>query len=237
MVTISSEARSRIRKVGRTTQLIRQRGIPFDVPFFVPIVNPFVDKQVLFRVQYRLTGVSLEDVRQGVMFADYRSFLDIRMERFSRRARTRHFAENPFTRKFEENLGGLFGQPGVRMGRAAAAFLVRHLGLVEWKMSEDATTSPDTASIHAHVSARFFDGHFTIRIQREPDGVVLTDDWLPEGGGNVRTPSFPMAALMLVTHPMGIEQIAERVVEEIVQARHAGHPYAGQIGPPSEEID
>jgi hypothetical protein len=45
-----------------------------------------------------------------------------------------------------------------------------------------------------------------------------------------------MAALVLETHPVGFEQIAERVVDEIVQARRAGRPYTGQIGPPFQEM-
>jgi hypothetical protein len=236
MVMISPEARSRISQLGKKTQLVRQRGLPFDVPFYVPLVNPFVDKQVHFKVQYELKGVTLEDVLQGVMFADYRSFLDIQMEEFSRRARTRHFTENPFTRKFEENLGKLFGQSGARLGRRVAALMVDKLGPVEWRMSVDPMPDADVASVHAHVSAGFFDGYFTIRIQRRPDGVILTDDWLP-GSGDVRTPAFPMASLMLVTHPMGIQQIAERVVDEILQAEAAGRPYEGQIGPPSRDLD
>jgi hypothetical protein len=237
MVMISNEARSLIQPHGKTIRRIRQRGVPFDVPIFLPLINPFVGKRVLFKTQYRLAGVSLEDVREGVMFGDFRSFLDIGIEEFNRKTRTRHFTENPFTKKFEETLGGLFGRAGVWIGHQVAAVIVWALGMVEWQMSEDAMTNPDLASIRVHVSAGCFRGHFKIRVQRESDGVLLTDDWLPEGGGDVRTPTFPMAVLMLKTHPMGIEQIAERVVEEIVQARNAGKPYVGQIGPPSEELN
>lgn len=236
MVMISREARSRIQKYGKTVREIQQQGIPFNVPIGLPIVNPFVEKQMRFKAQYKLTGVSLEEVREGLMFGDYRSFMDMKMETFSREARTRHFKLNPFTKKMEEVLGGKFGRAGVRTGHAVAAFMVRMLGLVEWEMSEDPVTSPDLACIDVKVTSRFFRGHFKFRIHREPDGVILDDDWLPEGGGDVRTPAFPMAFLVLNTHPLGFDQIAERVVEEIVQTRNAGRPYSGQIGPPIEEL-
>jgi hypothetical protein len=137
----------------------------------------------------------------------------------------------------EEVLGGMFGALGVRTGHAVAASMVAMLGLVEWEMSEEPAAGPDLFTIHVKVTSRFFGGHFKFRIHRQPDGVILDDDWLPEGGGDVRTPTLPMAALVLETHPVGFEQIAERVVEEIVQARHAGRPYTGQIGPPSEELN
>jgi hypothetical protein len=117
-----------------------------------------------------------------------------------------------------------------------AAFMVNRLGLVEWEMSEEPATNPDVVSIHVKLTSKYFGGHFKFRIHRDPEGVILDDDWLPEGGGDVRTSSLPMANLVLTTHPLGFEQIAERVVEEILQARREGRPYVGEIGPPSEEI-
>jgi len=235
MVMISDEARSLVQPVGTTLRRIRQGGVPFDVPIWLPLINPFVDKQVLFKTEYKLKHVSVDEVLEGVMFGDFRSFLDLKMEEYNRAEKTRHFTENPFTKKFEETLGPLFGRAGLWVGRSVAAVIVWALGLVEWHMTAEPRTSPDLASVHVHVAAGCFRGCFKFRVQREPDGVMLTDDWLPEGGGEVRTPTFPMAVLILNTHPMGIQQIAERVADEIVQARHAGKPYAGQIGPPSVE--
>lgn len=237
MVMISSEAQSRIQPVGEVIREIQQRGIPFNVPVGVPIVNPFAEKQLRFKARYKLTGVTLEEVREGIMFANYRGFMDMKMETFSRKARTRHFKINPFTKKMEEKLGGTFGQAGVLTGHAVAASIVAMLGPVEWRMSEDPATSPDLACIHVKAGSWFWGGHFKFRIHRQADGVILDDDWLPEGGGDVRTPTLPMASLVLLTHPLGFEQIAQQVVEEIIQARNAGRPYTGQIGPPSEEID
>jgi hypothetical protein len=233
---ISSEARSLIQDYGETIKEVQQSGIPFNVPIFLPIVNPFAEKRMRFKARYKLTGVTLEEVREGVMFADFRSFMDMKMETFSRKARTRHFKINPFTKKMEEVLGGTFGQLGEHTGHFVAASMVAMLGLVEWEMAEEPVTSPDLVTIHVDVTSRFFRGHFKFRIHRQPDGVILDDDWLPEGGGDVRTPTLPMAALVLSTHPVGFEQITERLVEEIVQARNAGRPYEGQI-PPSEERD
>ncbi len=117
-----------------------------------------------------------------------------------------------------------------------AAAMVAMLGLVEWHMSEEPVTNPDLVTIHVKVTSRFFRGVFKFRVHRQPDGVIVDDDWLPEGGGDVRTATLPMANLVLQTHPLGFEQIVERVVEEIVQARKQGRPYIGQIGAPSREI-
>jgi len=237
MVMISNEARARIQPYGRTTLRIRQRGIPFDVPIGAPIVNPFVEKSMRFKAQYKLTNVSLEDVREGIMFGDFRGFMDMKLEEFSRENRTRHFKLNPFTKKMEEALGAKFGRLGVRTGHTVAAFMVRMLGLVEWHVSEEPVTSPDLVSIHVKVTSRFFGGHFKFRIHRQPDGVIVDDDWLEEGGGDVRARSLPMAWLVLKTHPLGFEQIVERVADEIVQAEHAGQPYVGQLKSPLEARD
>lgn len=232
MVMISNEARARIQPYGRKTLRIEQRGIPFKVPIGVPIVNPVVEKRMHFKAQYKLKDISLEDVREGIMFGDFRSFMDMKLEEFSREERTRHFKLNPFTKKMEEVLGGKFGRFGARTGRAVAAFMVRMLGLVEWHVSEEPVTNPDLVSIHVDVTSRFFGGHFKFRIHRDPDGVIVDDDWLPEGGGDVRARSLPMAWLVLKTHPLGFEQIVERVTDEILQAQKAGRPYTGELKSP-----
>lgn len=236
MVPISTAGQARIEKFGEMTREIQQAGIPFNVPVGVPIANPFAGKQLLFRAQYKLTGVSFEDVREGVMFASYRDFMAFTMEEFNRRARTRHFRMNPFKKKFAEVLGSRFGSAGVSATDALADFMVAMLGLVEWHMREEPITSPDLVIIHVDVTNRLFNGHFKFKIRREPDGVIVDDEWRPEGGGDVRTSTLPMANLVLLTHLLGFEQIVERAVEEIVQAQNEGRPYVGQIGPPSVEI-
>ena len=237
MVMISDAARSRIQTVGKPLREIQQSGIPFNIPIGVPVANPFVRKQLLFRARYKVTGVTFEDVREGVMFASFRDFMDLKMETFSRKARTRHFKINPFKKKFEEVLGNKFGSPGVRTTDAVSEFMVRMLGLVEWRMSEEPVTDPDLVTVHVDLTSKYFGGHFKFRISRQPDGVIVDDDWRPEGGADVRAGSIPMANLVLATHPLGFEQIVERVVEEILQAEQQGGPYVGQIGPPSEELE
>ena len=237
MVMISSEARSRIQKYGKEIREIQQAGIPFNVRPGIPIANPFVGKQLLFFAQYKVEGVTLEEMREGIMFGNFRSFMDMKMDQYSRKKRTRHFKINPFTKKLEEVWGGALGKLGETSGHAVAAFMVAALGLVEWEMSEEPVTSPDLFTIHVDVTSRFFRGHFKFRIHGQQDRLIVDDDWLPEGGGDVRTATIPMATLVLSTHPLGFEQIVERVVEEVVEARHQGRPYVGQIGPPSEEID
>jgi hypothetical protein len=237
MVMISDAARSRIQKYGKDTREIQQAGIPFNIPLGVPIANPFARKQLLFKARYKLTGVTLEDVREGILFASYRDFMDMKMETFSRRSRTRHFKINPFKKKMEEVLGGTFGGIGIRTGDAVSEFMVAMLGLVEWQMTEEPIANPDLVTIHVDLTSDLFGGQFKFRIHRQPDGVILDDDWLPEGGGDVRTGTIPMANLVLTTHPLGFEQIAERVVEEILQAQNQGRRYVGQIGPPSEDLD
>jgi len=236
MVMISSAARSRIEKFGKDTREIQQSGIPFNIPLGVPIANPFVRKQLLFRARYKVAGVTLEDVREGVMFGNFRDFMDMKMETFSRKARTRHFKINPFKKKFREVLGSKFGEIGLRTTDAMADFMVAMLGLVEWEMSEEPITNPDLVTVHVKVTSKFFGGHFKFKISREPDGVIVDDEWRPEGGGNVMAASVPMGNLVLATHPVGFEQIVERVSEEILQAQSEGRPYVGQIGPPSEEL-
>ncbi len=233
MVMISSEARARIEPYGQTIRRVRQRGIPFDIPIGVPILNPFVRKQMRFKARYRLRGLRLEDVREGIMFGDFTSFMDMKLEEFSREKRTRHFKLNPFTKKMEEVLGGKLGRLGVRIGHNVAAFMVRMLGLVEWHVAEEPVTGPDLVTIHVDVNSRFFGGHFKFRIHREADGVIVDDDWLPEGGGEVIAASLPMSWLVLKTHPLGFEQIVERVTDEIVGAQKAGRPYTGELTVPT----
>ncbi len=236
MVMISSEARSKIQKYGKETREIQQRGIPFNVRLFVPVVNPFAEKRMLFKAQYKVTGVSLDEMREGLIFGNFTSFMDMKVDEYNRKNRTRHFIINPFTKKLEEVWGGKLGNVGIRAGHSVAAGMVAMLGLVEWHMREEPVSNPDLASIHVDVTSRFFRGVFMFRVHRQPDGVIVDDDWLPEGGGDVRTASLPMANLVLSTHPLGFEQIVERTVEEIVEAKHQGRPYVGQIGPPSKEM-
>lgn len=231
MVQISSAARSRIERFGETTRAIQQAGIPFNIPVGVPLPNPFSRKQLLFRARYKLLGFTLEDVREGVMFASYRDFMSMPLEEYSREARTRHFTLNPFRKKLAEVLGSKFDRVGVRATDAVADFMVAMLGLVEWHMSEEPITNPDLVTIHVDVTNKYFKGHFKFRISREPDGVIVDDEWRPEGGGDVRTATLPMANLVLLTHPLGFEQIVERVVEEILQAQNQARPYVGQMGP------
>ena len=144
---ISAEARARIQPFGATVREIQQAGVPFNVPLFVPIINPFAEKRLLFKARYKLTGVTLEEVREGIMFADFRPFMDRKMETYDRAGRTRHFKINPFTKKMEEVLGDMFGKPGTSTGHAVAAGMVAMLGLVEWEMSEEPVTDPDIFTV------------------------------------------------------------------------------------------
>ena len=121
---ISPEAKALISSYGATVREIEQSGMPFNVPLFVPVVNPFAEKRLLFKARYKLTGVTLDEVREGIMFADFRPFMDRKMETYDRVKRTRHFKINPFTRKMEEVLGDAFGEPGKTTGHAVAATMV-----------------------------------------------------------------------------------------------------------------
>jgi hypothetical protein len=233
---ISSAARSRIRKVGEETREIEQAGIPFNVPLGVPIFNPFVRKQLLFFARYKVSGVTVEDFREGILFASFRDFMDMKLEEYSRTKRTRHFKINPFKKKFEEIFGGTFGSVGTTAADVVANSMVAALGLVEWHMREEPVTDPDRVTIHVDLSSQYFGGRFKFRISRDGDDVLVDDEWRPEGGGDVRAASLPMGNLVLATHPVGFEQIVERVTEEISQAQNAGRPYVGQIGAPSEQL-
>ncbi len=236
MVMISSEARSRIQKYGKETLEIGQKGLP-NVHLFVPLVNPFSEKRLYFKAQYKITGVSLEEMVEGIMFGNFTSFMDMKLDEYSRKNKTRHFKINPFTKKLEEVWGGTLGKVGVSAGHTVAAGMVAALGLVEWHMRMEPPPNPDLAAIHVNVDSRFFRGVFMFRVHRQPDCVIVDDDWLPEGGGDVRTATLPMGNLVLSTHPLGFEQIVERVTDKIVQARHKGSTYVGQIGPPSIALD
>jgi hypothetical protein len=231
----SLAAHLRIQPVGREMMKIRQEGIPFDIPLGIPVVNPLAGKRMLFKMQYRIPEVSLEDACRGLIFADYRSFMDIKKETYSRGKRSRYLLFNPFTKELEKT-GQALGELGADSGRTFAALMVAVLGLIEWEMSVDPTSGPDSASIHVKVSNRMFSGHFKIRVLRKPDGVILEDDWCPEAG-DMRTGTLAMANLVLITHPKGFEQIAERIAEEVSRARSRGYEYAGEIGPPSENLD
>jgi hypothetical protein len=154
MVMISSEARARIEPYGETVRCIEQRGVPFNVAVGVPILNPFVDKLMRFKAQYRLKGISLEEAREGIMFGNFHGFMDAKLEEFDREKRTRHFKINPFTKKFEEILGGKLGGLGTHAGHSMAATMVWALGLVEWHMTEQPMTDPDLAVIDVRVTSR-----------------------------------------------------------------------------------
>jgi hypothetical protein len=65
--------------------------------------------------------------------------------------------------------------------------------------------------------------------------VIVDDDWLPEGGGEVRAGSLPMAWLVLETHPVGFEQIVENLADEVVRAQREGRPYIGELKEPTPE--
>lgn len=235
MVLVSADARSRIQPFGTVTCEIEQPGMPFNIPLGVPLPSLFSRKQLRFRARYKLTGVSFEDVREGIMFASYSDFMAMIMEEFDRGRRTRHFKANPFKKKLAEVLGSRFGNAGIRMTDAMADAMVAVLGPIEWHMREEPITDPARVTIHVDVTNDLFEGHFKFKISREADGVIVDDEWRPEGGGDVRTGWLPMANLVLMTHPLGFEQIVERAVEEILQAQHEGRPYVGQVGPPAVE--
>lgn len=224
----------RVEEYGRGVRCIKQKHVPFNTPLGLPFANPFADKQMLFRRQYKLTGVDLEEAREGIMFGNYRHLMDIKKETYSRKQRKRYLIFNPFTKEMER-MGRRAGELGAKTGRGIAALMVKMLGLIEWEVSEDPSTSEDEATINIKVTNKLFFGCFKIRIRRTPDGVILEDDWCPEGGADMRTKTLAMANVVLATHPKGFEQIAAQVVEEIDRAKRKGRTYIGEIGPPSEE--
>ena len=223
-------------EVGTTIKDIAQDMIPFNVPLFVPLVNPFSDKQMYFRAQYKITGVSVDEAATGVLFGNYRDFMDIKWENYSRSGRTRHLEFNPFTKKLEE-LGRNAGGAGEAAGKGTAWLMGAGLGLIEWKIWVDPASTSENVSLHVDTTSDFFGGSFRINAKAAPggDGVILEDDWTPQGGANMRTHYLLMANLVLSTHPVGFEEIAANFVEEIKRARAKGTAYVGEIGPPSVE--
>ncbi len=220
---------------GKETKSIQQAGIPFNVPLGLPVFNPFAGKRMHFRTEYKVDCVSVEELIQGVLFADYREFMDIKKETYSRRNRTRYIHFNPFTKEFEKE-GKRLGEAGAAAGRSMAAMMVAALGLIEWNLTQDPGMSQDEGSVDVKVTNKLFFGHFKIRARRQEDGVLFEDNWCPSGGGDMRTEYLAMANLVLTTHPKGFEQLAERVIEEITRARQKGIPYIGEIGSPSIEV-
>lgn len=225
----------RMEDYGRPVRWIEQSMIPFQTPLLLPIVNPFAHKQMHFRRQYKVTGITVEEAGNGVLFGSYRSFMDVRCETYDRMRRTRELTFNPFTLEMER-YGRMAGDLGEATGRGMASMMVSMLGLITWKITEDAGASQDRVSLNFKTTNAMFGGHFKILARRAPDGVILEDDWRPEGGGDMRTSYLAMANLALTTHPRGFEQIAENVVGEVTRAREKGVPYAGEIGPPSIEL-
>lgn len=219
---------------GDDVRWIGQSGIPFHTPLGVPIVNPFVEKQMQFLKRYKVTGVSLDEASTGILFGNYRPFMDVKEEKFSRGARTRHLTFNPFTREMEK-YGGYVGQVGVAFGQATAYLMQSALGTITWDIREEPGSPAGVASFEYKTTSRFFRGMFRIRAKAADDGVVLEDDWTTDGGSDMRTSFLPMANLVLMTHPLGFEQIADEFVQEVRRARAAGAPYVGEIGAPSVE--
>ena len=223
-------------EIGTVIKDIVQEMIPFKVPLFVPLVNPFSDKQLLFRAQYKITGVTVDEAVTGVLFGNYRDFMDIKWENYSRADRTRHLEFNPFTKKLEE-LGRNAGKAGEAAGWGTATMMGAGLGLIEWKIRVEDGATPDRVCTRFDTKAKLFGGHFKINVVATADGVVLEDDWTPEGGADMRTSYLMMANLVLSTHPKGFEHIANAFVAEVTRARAAGRPYEGEIGPPSVDAD
>lgn len=218
---------------GREIRWIGQSGVPFQTPLGVPLVNPFVHKQMQFFKQYKVTGVTLEEACIGVLFGNYRPFMDIKEESYSRTRRTRHLVFNPFTIELEK-YGRYAGDIGAFSGRTMAGAMGSTLGLITWDISEEKRTS-DLVTFRYLTKNRLFGGHFSIRARSAPDGVIFEDDWTTDGGSDMRTEFLPMANLVLMTHPKGFEQIVGEFVDEIRRARASGRPYGGEIGPPSIE--
>ncbi|OFW18527.1 MAG: hypothetical protein A3H97_17640 [Acidobacteria bacterium RIFCSPLOWO2_02_FULL_65_29] len=214
---------------------IGQSGIPFHTPLGVPIVNPFAEKQMQFLKRYRVTGVTLDEASTGVLFGNYRPFMDVKEETYSRSRRTRHLTFNPFTREMEK-YGGYAGRVGVMLGQSTAFMMQAALGTITWDIREEPGSPADVASFEYKTTSRFFRGVFRIRAKAAPDGVVLEDDWTTDGGSDMRTSFLPMANLVLMTHPLGFEQIADEFVQEVRRARGLNVAYSGEIGAPSVEL-
>jgi hypothetical protein len=220
---------------GETTRWIGQAGVPFRTPLGFPLVNPLVHKQMQFRKEYKVTGVTLDEARTGILCGNYRPFMDIREETFSRNARTRRLVFNPFTVEMEKYCG-VAGDLGTSSGRMMGSAMGAMLGLITWEISED-PPRPGVAAFEFKTINRLFSGHFKIRVRADGDGVIFDDDWTTEGGSDMRTEFLPMANLVLLTHPKGFEHIVREFVDEVRRARAARQPYTGEIGPPSRALD
>ena len=214
---------------------IGQSGIPFHTPLGVPLVNPFAEKQMQFLKRYRVTGVTLDEASTGILFGNYRPFMDVKEETYDRTRRTRHLTFNPFTREMEK-YGGYAGEVGVMVGQATAYMMQTALGTITWDIREEPGSPAGVASFEYRTTSRFFRGMFRIRAKTTEGGVVLEDDWTTDGGSDMRTSFLPMANLVLMTHPLGFEQIAQEFVEEVRRARAANAAYTGEIGAPSVEL-
>jgi uncharacterized membrane protein YgdD (TMEM256/DUF423 family) len=222
---------------GDTIRSIGQELVPFDIPLGVPLVNPLSQKQLRFRKEYEITGVTVDEAVTGVLFGNYRPFMDVQEERYSRRHRTRHLIFNPFTRELEQIGRQTTGEIGEKAGRGAATLMGAALGLIEWTISVNEGSTAERVGIRFGTKAALFSGHFYINAKATDRGVILEDDWTPEGGANMRTGFLMMANLVLLTHPKGFEQIADAFVTEVTRARTSGAPYTGEIGPPSIDED
>jgi hypothetical protein len=220
---------------GTEIRWIGQDLIPLQTPLGVPIVNPFSQKQMQFFKQYKVTGVTLEEARNGVLFGSYRPFMEIPEETYSRKRHTRHLTFNPFFKEMSK-YGEYAGSIGVRSGQTVASMMVMMLGMITWDITEEPQTNPKTISFRYKTTNRMFGGHFRIRVHELPDGVVLEDDWTTAGGNTMLTSFLPMSNLVLFTHPKGFHQIATNFVDEVKRARAARQPYKGEIGSPSIEL-
>ncbi|MEI8154017.1 MAG: hypothetical protein WCG92_20890 [Hyphomicrobiales bacterium] len=221
---------------GTEIRAVGQQLVPFKIPLGFPLVNPFSKKQMHFRKEYKVTGVTLDEAVTGVLFGRYHSFMDVKRETYNRRERTRNLVFNPFTIELE-HLGAKTGEMGAAAGRSTASLIGAGLGLIEWNIWVEPTSTADKVSLHFKTTNDMFSGHFRINATKAPDGVILEDDWTPEGGADMRTSYLLMANLVLMAHPKGFEQIAGNFVEEVQRARMKGVPYRGEIGPPSVEED
>lgn len=219
---------------GTEVRAVGQHLVPFNIPLGFPLVNPFSKKQMQFKKEYKVTGVTLDEAVNGVLFGNYRSFMDIKRETYNRKDRTRNLVFNPFTIELEQ-LGGKTGEMGAAAGRSTASLIGASLGLIEWNIWVDPVSTADRVSLYYQTTNDMFSGHFHINARTAPDGVILEDDWTTGGGGDMRTSYLLMANLVLMTHPKGFEQIAGEFVAEVQRARMAGTPYVGEIGLPSVE--
>jgi hypothetical protein len=213
---------------------ITQQMVPFNIPLGLPLVNPFSQKQMRFRKQYKVTNITVPEGVNGVLFSNYRPFMDVQRETYNRAARTRNLVFNPFMVEMEQ-MGRRTGEIGASAGRGVASMMGAGLGLIEWKISVDPASTPERVSIRYGTTNNLFKGHFRINVIAAPGGIVLEDDWTPEGGADMRTGFLLMANLVLFTHPKGFEQIAAQMVAEIKRARTSCTNYVGEIGPPSVE--